>query len=275
MRHRVSVTVVGLTVFCFTVFLAVASERPATAADQEVTFPDGTSFISEATEVTGGMSFAENETWTAAQTEGRSIWIVDDFEDGNIDGWVDEGGGACTASTSAIAASGAYSMQVDGACGHALGRVYDFNGGRPTGVSVWVRADTVNTYDSYFILGDSLSGPGSNLGGIYFYGVNTGDWAVFNGTVHWCGTRNPNQWYKVDFIVDWSCKMFDVNIDGVRKQTNVPFYHTATESFDRIHVYNYSSATARYDLIKFSDPGVSPLIFADNFERGSTCRWSS
>jgi len=205
----------------------------------------------------------------------RAAWIVDDFEDGNIDGWIDEGGGACSASISTIAALGTYSMRVDGACGHRLGRYYDVTGSRPTGVSVWVRSNTVNTFDTYFILGDADSGPGGNSGAIYFLGTASGNWSVFDGHDIPCQARNPNQWYRINFNVDWACKMYDVSIDGVLRATNVPFYYEATESFDQIHVYNWDSTTARYDSIGFSTPAISDLIFEDDFERGSTCRWSS
>ncbi len=197
MRHFMSVAAIGLTIFCFTGIFAIASERIAAAADQDLAFQDGISSFSETTETADGIAFAENQIWTPVQKAGRAIWIVEDFEDGNIDGWVDEGGGACTASTSAVAAGGAYSMRVDGACGHFLGRVFETNGGMPTGVSVWVRSDTVNTNDTYFVLGDNQSGPGGNPGGIYFYGAASGVWSVFYGSNLSCGTRNPNQWYRV------------------------------------------------------------------------------
>jgi hypothetical protein len=205
----------------------------------------------------------------------RAAWIVDDFEDGNIDGWVDEGGGYCTASTSVIAANGTlYSMRVDGACGHFDGKVLDIPTSMPTGVNFWVRANTVDTHDTYFILGDQDSGSGGNVGAIYFKGSPDGTWTVFNGAGHSCGPRNPDQWYRIHINVDWPCKMFDVSVDGDLKQTNVDFYHLDTASIDRIHVYNWSPTTGRYDEISFSTPGVSPLVFEDDFERGSTCRWS-
>lgn len=256
MRHDTSFSTVVVVVFCYAAVSAVLPGQVAVASEPELVFEDV-------------------DPWTMEAEANRAIWLVDDFEDGNIDGWIDEGGGMCTASTSAIAADGAYSMRVDGACGHLWGRVLDLPTSQPTGVTVWVRSDTVNTYDTYFALGDQFSGPTGNYGGIYFLGRPTGHWGVFNGTPLSCGSRNAAQWYRVTFNVDWACKMFDVSIDGERVQSNVAFYHEPTESFDRIHVYNYDDATARYDSITFSTPPVGFMIFWDDFERTSTCRWSS
>jgi hypothetical protein len=187
--------------------------------------------------------------------DSKAAWIVDDFEDGDFDGWNVEGTASCTTYISSIAANGNYSM--------------------PTGVSFYVQSSSSTTHDSYFILGDADSGPGGNVGAIYFKGSPSGVWSVITGDGgHDCGPRNPNQWYQVGFVIDWPCKMYDVRIDGVPKLTNMTFNYADTDSFDKIHVYNWDSATALYDDIMFSTPGISPLIFEDNFERGSACRWT-
>lgn len=226
----------------------------------------------------GGLDTDEHRSdgsWSPRAMVSKAAWVVDSFEDGNIDGWLPEGTDDCTASKSAVAAFGAYSMRIDGACAHLDGRYLDVSGSKPTGVGVYVRSDTTNTFDTYFVLGDVASGPDGNLGAVFFSGTSTGKWSVFDGTSLDCGPRVPNQWYQVDFVIDWACKMYDVWIDGVLRRSNVSFYHTATESFDKIHVYNWSDTTARYDEITFSTPPISPLIFGDGFERGSACRWSA
>jgi len=66
-----------------------------------------------------------------------------------------------------------------------------------------------------------------------------------------------------------------VHIDGQLKLTNVNFYDTTVSGISRIHVFNLDNTSAWYDEIYFEDPGVTPLIFADEFERGSACHWSS
>lgn len=276
MRLGTSARIVGCAVCCFLALLSISVEQAAHAGDREGANRGIDLLVGDPPRLAGVTPPEEIQTPVTMPEDGRAAWIVDDFEDGNIDGWIDEGGGACSASTSAVAAFGAYSMRIDGACAHHLGRYLDIIGSRPTGVNVWVRSNTVDTHDTYFILGDYESGPAGNSGAIYFHGSASGAWSVFDGVSGLtCGPRNPDQWYQVSFVVDWACKMYDVRIDGVLKQSNVSFYHVATESFDRIHVYNWSSTTARYDQIGFSTPGVSPLIFEDDFERGSTCRWSA
>jgi len=274
MRRGISVQAVVFAGFCCVVLFGVSQGQVVLADDQDVSFRDGDPSMSGWTSLADMMPVDGTQNRTSEPEAARAAWVVDDFEDGNIDGWIDEGSGACYAGTSAVAASGAYSMRVDGACGHMRGRVFDITGSMPTGISFSVRADTVNTYVTYFILGDSNSGVGGNSGAIDFHGRPDGTWVVFNGTGYSCGNRNAAQWYTVGLNVDWACKMYDVSIDGVPKASNVPFYYTATEAFDRIHVYNYDSATGRYDDIYFYTPGVNPLIFEDDFERGSICRWS-
>lgn len=274
MRRGMSIQVVVVVVLCWIVFFGVLPAQVALGSDQDIVHQDGDPPMSGWVPLADLIVIDEDQGWVSDPEAVKAAWIVDDFEDGNIDGWVDEGGGACYATTSAVAASGAYSMRVDGACGHMLGRVLDITGSMPTGISFSVRADTVDTYDTYLILGDSNSGYVGNPGAIDFHGRPDGTWVVFNGTGYSCGNRNAAQWYDVSLNVDWACKMYDVSIDGVPKASNIPFYHTNTEAFDRIHVYNYDSATGRYDDIYFYTPGVSPLIFEDGFERTSTCRWS-
>lgn len=259
MRHGLSVPILAVAVFFCIAVLSIPPDQVALAAEPDVANRDGDLSMS-------GPGEPEDV---------RAAWVVDNFEDGNIDDWIDEGGSQCSASTSASTASGAYSMRIDGACGHLLGRVLDIPSSQPTGVTVWVRSNTVDTYDTYLVFGDQNSGPGENYGAIYFQGMNSGHWAVFNGASYSCGSRNPDQWYRVQFTVDWACKMYDVRIDGAFQQRNVAFYHQPTASFERIHVYNWDSATARYDEISFSTPSVGPPIFEDDFERTSACRWSS
>lgn len=263
-------------VVLFPFLLLLVSLAPVVfAGDQPVADRGGDYFPEDSSNLTSTFLSDDGQAAAAEFDDQRAAWIVDNFEDGNIDDWIDEGGGLCTASTSAVAASGSYSIRVDGACAHRLGRVLDISGSMPTGISVSVRSDTVNTWDTYLILGDEQSGPGGNEGAIYFLGNESGDWFVSNyDGAFSCGTRNAGQWYDIDFNVDWACKMYDVSVDGVVMQRNISFVHEPTDSFDRIHVYNFSNATARYDDIYFSTPGVSPLIFEDDFERTSACRWS-
>ena len=202
------------------------------------------------------------------QSADRAAYIVDDFEDGNINGWAGEGTHNCSAFISTEAPFGSYSMAVDGACFPFNGYYFDVGNAAPTDVYLYVRSATTDTTDTFFVLGEDFHEV------VTFKGM-AGDWAVYDGANHSCGPRNPGQWYYVHFVIDWSCKVYDVNIDGQPKLTNVNFYDPAVSGISRIHLFNYDATTAWYDEIYFGTPGVSTLIFSDDFERAATCHWSS
>ncbi len=202
------------------------------------------------------------------QSDDRAIYIVDDFEDGNINGWVGDGTQSCSAYISTEVPFGSFSMAIDGACFPFNGYSFDVGNAAPTDVYLYVRSATTTTTDTFFVLGDNLHEV------VTFKGMQ-GDWAVYDGANHSCGPRNPNQWYYVHFVIDWSCKVFDVYIDGQLKLTNVMFYDPTVSGISRIHLFNYDVTTAWYDEIYFGTPGVSTMIFSDDFERAATCHWSS
>ena len=276
MRRGMSVQVVVFAVgFCVVLF-GVLPGQVVLANDQDGPFRDGDPSMSGWTSLADLIEVDENQSWVSEPETPRAAWIVDDFEDGNIDGWIDEGGGAC------------YGIDV-GHCGerglqHArgrslrtyLGRVLDITGSMPTGISFSVRADTVNTFDTYFVLGDSASGSGGNTGAIDFPGNPDGTWSVFNGTdLFVWQSQSGSVVHRLVSALIGPARCTTFRSTACASRAMCPFYYVATEAFDRIHVYNWSSATARYDEIYFYTPGVSPLIFEDDFERGSPCRWSA
>ena len=183
MRRGMSVRVLVVAVICCIAGFAVISERVALAADEGVAHRHFDSWTNEWTDLAGvepvdggqlGSRFSKRNgrpgsstisrmgTSTAGSTRGRAL---------------------CTASTSAVAANGTtYSMRIDGACGHRLGRVLDITGSMPTGISIWVRANTVDTYDTYIT--SATPTPGRRKLGSYrlLWEAPTVAWSVFNGT---------------------------------------------------------------------------------------------
>lgn len=202
------------------------------------------------------------------QSDDRAAYIVDDFEDGNFNGWTVDGSHDCSASISTEVPFGSYSLAIDGACFPFNGYFLDVGNAVPTDVYLYVRSASTNTTDTFFVLGEEFHEV------VSFQGV-LGEWKVYDGSSHSCGPRTSGQWYYIHFVIDWACKVYDVHIDGQLKLTNVNFYDHTVTSISRIHVFNLDNTTAWYDEIYFATPGISPLIFADDFERGSTCRWSS
>ncbi len=84
----------------------------------------------------------------------RAIWLVDDFEDQNLDGWTIPSG-PCAVSIAPVGAAGSnYSMVVNGPCGHDGGTSYDLVGIQATSLSLYVKTTTTLNPHLYFILDD-------------------------------------------------------------------------------------------------------------------------
>lgn len=214
-------------------------------------------------------------TWQDGDiTKRRAIFIVDDFEDGLDPGWTDRPG-TSTYTIDTIGALGtSQSLKITGGSGLYGGLVYDLGFFEPTGISILVRSGSTTAADAYIVLGDD--NVVVDNGAIFFWASNFGHFVVHtNGTTYSCGTYSANTWYQVDFVVDWDCKVFDVYVDNVLVQYNLPFRNPSIAHFSQLHVFNIDPSTAWWDEILMSTPAPSTLIFADDFERASTCHWSS
>jgi hypothetical protein len=199
---------------------------------------------------------------------------VDDFEDGNIDGWL-SGGGPCTASaTNATAGEGNWSMEIAGGCGHFGGRYYPIGGFQATGISVMLRPGPASSYDTYFVVGDNNIT--SDFGVVFFYATGVGDWNVvgYGGQNFDCGPYTPGQWYDVSFELDWHWRTIAVRIDGSLCAVNVPFRSTTATTLTQIHAYNHDNSSGWYDYIVMSSPPPTPTIFVDGFESADAASWS-
>ena len=217
----------------------------------------------------------EATTVRSVAVEPRAAWLVDDFEDGLDPGWTDvPGGGTWSIDTIGAAGTG-HSLEIVGGGSLYSGLRYDMAEWQPTGVTVHVRSSSTTTHDGYVVLGDAATE--SNNGVIFFYAQGNGNLSVVtNGGINYsCGAYAADTWYDVHFVIDWSCEVFDVYVDGVLKQYNLPFRNPAA-GISELHVFNADvAASAWWDQIAMYTPGVSFEIFSDAFERGSSCHWSA
>jgi len=205
----------------------------------------------------------------------EAIWLVDDFEDGNLDGW-NSGGGSCVATaTSATAGLGTYSMEISGSCsGHLWGRWYDVVDFQALGVDVMLRPGSTSVHDAYFVAGDDNIH--SDLGVIFFYAKTGGRWTIVGegGTSYDCGPYTAGQWYDVSFALDWKWRTITVRIDGELRHVNVPFRSLTATTLSQIHAYNYHSSIANWDQVYMADAGVTTLLFTDGFDSGDASGWT-
>lgn len=214
------------------------------------------------------LGMADSSPSAMIPLDDRAFHVVDDFEDGNINGWIADGTHDCSISLSEDNPFGSYCMRIDGACFPFNGYYLNVGNEAPVGVHLYVRSATTTTSDTFFVLGDEFHEV------VYFSG-GPGVWRVYDGAPHSCGPRIPNQWYYIHFDIDWACKMYDVYINGMPKMANANFYDDTVSGINRIHVFNLDNTTAYYDEIVFETQDEGPLIFADDFKRGSVCRWSN
>ena len=204
----------------------------------------------------------------------KAIAIIDDFEDGDLDGWAAPTGPCTAVNSSATGGNGtSRSLKVDGACDHYQGPWFDLGGWQATGVSFWVRTDVANLATAYVVLGDD--NVTANNGVVFFSATISGHWALGTlGASYKLAPYNPGQWYRVDLTLDWAGKTVDVSIDGVPWQYNVPFRTPEVTTLTRLHFYNYNPSIAYLDEIQMSSPSASVEISADGFESADTTGWS-
>ncbi len=207
-------------------------------------------------------------------TANKAIMLIDSFEDGDVDGWLDGGGGCGFGPVFGNAGSGNYSMSVCGGCGHYGGRYYEIGGFQATGVSVMLRPSSVPSFNSYFVVGDSDIA--INNGVIFFYAHSDGHWYIVgpDGTNYDCGAYTPYQWHDISFTLDWNWRTINVTINGGLRHVHVPFRSTTSTTLSQVHFYNIDVQCSNIDHIQMSSPPAIPGLFSDDFESGDATSWS-
>lgn len=217
--------------------------------------------------VSSAQSFSVGET--------KAIALIDDFEDGDLDGWnLPTSTCAKTNSTDTGADGTSRSLKIQGECGHYQGAWYDLGGWQPTSVTFWVRSESLALSTAYVVLGDD--NVATNQGVFFLSAHNSGQWVIGTGSVSfYLAPYTAGQWYRFDLFIDWVGKTVDVSIDGAPRQYNVPFRSPSTTSLTRLHFYNYQTGTAYLDEISMSSPPPSLDVFRNDFESADTTAWST
>lgn len=204
----------------------------------------------------------------------RSIRLVDDFEDQNLDGWTVPTG-PCIVNIASIGAAGtSYSLVINGACGHDGGTSYDLGDQQTTGVSLYVQSTTVFNNHLFVVLDDDNQASNGYI--VTFLGTSAAWFTVIAGP----GTQYDlmpipdHDWHLLHFDIDWVGKNVDVSIDGVPRQYNLPFRTNSISTLRRIHLYNLDDALAWYDQIVLSTPAESIAIMSDDFESADASGWT-
>ncbi|MBN1295139.1 hypothetical protein JXA80_00065 [bacterium] len=264
MGRVVGMVSIACLVWVLTGFSEVAL---ADALNEPVVMTQDGCFVGAEAPGTGGVVMAsvsvseQAEAWDRLQEargqamSGSRQMFTDDFEDGNIDGWMLASGDHTASVTSATAANGTmYSMEVTGGANyHYTGAYATFPSCTPSYLSVWLQPAAIGVSTTYFVVGDSSIG--TNNGVVFLYAHDGGVWRIYSGSAYSSlNVYTANTWYHHEMILDWNTRLVDWYIDGVLQHSGIPFRSPSTTAVDRVHAYHYAySSTGWFDEYYFSD----------------------
>jgi hypothetical protein len=212
----------------------------------------------------------------------KAIWLLDDFEDGILDGWYFLGG-SCTATvTTATAAQGTHSMFLSGDCGNLYqsGLFYNLGSFQATGIGVWIRSGDNSEIDAVFAVGgDDIFSGGEPI--LELSASNSGYWVLKGPDIYWAiAPYNPNEWYDIGFTIDWMARTYDTYINNVLEMDDAPFLSDTATTLKRLYIsnslsYPFTGTETWWDQIVLTTPPPMPPIFVDGFESGNTSAWSA
>lgn len=218
-----------------------------------------------------GLAIAQDSALDTA----RANWLVDDFEDQNLDGWTVPTGPCTAAIVPGGAAGSAHSLNVNGACGHDGGTSYELGPIEATSVGLYVKNFGILNNHMYVVLDDDDQAANGYI--ITFVATSDGRLKALVGSVlpFDLVPNDSIDWRQLQFTIDWVGKNVDLSIDGVPRQYNMPFATSTISHLGWIHLYNVDAANALYDQIELSTPPPSLGIMFDGFESADESGWTT
>jgi hypothetical protein len=213
----------------------------------------GNAIISATDPATGVSSDASNES--ASVNVLQPYLFIEDFEDGAIPEWTAPGPGYSAMITLGGAAMTSRSLTLSGgaATGHYMAVSRQFTGIQPSQLRFHVRTDRTDLNTGYFVVGDAgIGDPVTNNQGIIFFHFSSGAAMYLYDGIAARGrtTYQPNVWHLIECRnMSWSTRTYDIWIDGVQRDVNVPFRSATTTVVERIELYNFQPGVASFDQI--------------------------
>ena len=173
--------------------------------------------------------------------------FVDDFEDGNYDGW--NGGARYNKLISNTYAANRtnHSLYLKGGDARYCDGLYrELNNLKPKKVSFYIRSRYRHKHDGYFVIGN-----GCYKRAVYFYMRGDGKMVVHDGNDTHERSYNSSFWYKVVFDLDWTNKTVDYYVNNRLVSSDIPFRENSVESLTRIYLFNHNYSEAWWDEIFF------------------------
>ncbi len=218
-------------------------------------------------------NFTSPVTLSGTALTGNRQLFMDNFEDGNSEGWKVERGFAGPYNqqvTTSSAAAGQYSFTlVGGNQKHVDGYSYAFPrfSMRPDQINFSVRNSAANKAGGCFAVGNDGLGLGV---GVRFYMGPSGRMGLFDRNEGFQGTNYvANRWYRVSLVFDWTRRRVNCFVDGQQIASNVPFRSPYLNDVASLHLYNFDNTQAWWDEIEIIDGSrtipivVSPRTASD------------
>ncbi|UCG51503.1 MAG: choice-of-anchor D domain-containing protein [Candidatus Latescibacterota bacterium] len=172
-----------------------------------------------------------------------SLAFLENFEDGDYDGWFDGGGTGTKEVTDQTAADGSVMSyhEFNSGVGHFDGIYREFGAVQLRTISFWIRSGSTTTNDAYFVFRDSQ---GREV--IWFFAKQDSTFYVnvdVGGSESFVYTADT--WYHIEFNnIDFTAKTFDYYVGGNLIQSGIPFRNAAlVEDVYRLDLYNFTAGS--------------------------------
>jgi hypothetical protein len=182
----------------------------------------------------------------------RKILFEEDFASGTTTGWVND---VLPGKIDSSAARGSYSYTIDAGNGkHFSGVSYPLDNLVPDQVEFYVKSDSTETNDGYFVIGESTSVEDIAA---FFYMNDKGQMGLVyceNGQEIFVSKPYvADVWYKITLIMDWANRVVEFRVNDECDGVIVPFRGDSVEMLKAVYLYNYSEISqAWWDEIKFT-----------------------
>lgn len=187
---------------------------------------------------------------------GCDTTFYDNLEAGNTNKWTINTGSKNVTTTNP--AAGVYSLEHTGSSAHTNGIQAAFTVATPTKISYYVKATSLASANSYFVVGGVNTTTATSI--IFAYMNSSSNLRFYsNGSNQYNHPIVLNQWYFVEFRnIDFTAKTFDIYVDNVLLQSGFAFRDPTATSVSEVHLYNLNAnVIGTYDNIAIGEPGPS------------------
>lgn len=171
-----------------------------------------------------------------------------DFETGTYSpAWVSQGSTHTPSVISSGAAQGNYYLQLTGAnSSHFGGLSANFAAISPTSAS-WYVNPSGNVSSNYVVIGNQTMSL-TNCVAFFYWKGDINSFRFVSTSINLDIPAVSNQWYHIEMRnINYVTRTFDVWVNNTLISTAFPFRSSSHSNIARIELYNYQSATAKYD----------------------------